>query len=327
MRLGRAQHSEEGSFRSGKPKEQFDPLDSDIAGEGNAQEFVVSYDNHTIIPQTDMKSQVESWQEQARKISATAGILAGGDGSARKKKGVINGAYGWGVCSIGEPTVECRQNNRTHGRKILCSGGNVDWAMESARSNTRAEQTHILAAMIQLLPVGLDVLYAVDYTRAIDNVKRCSFGPPRNGLTVKTEIQWKAFAFMKLTYKEAGIEFKCFHNRKHPERRSPKLANDYNALERVAVLSDELAERVGIYMANPQEVPYIPDWKRWTVSYSGEEIVKPLRRQMKKLARICHNEVYCSNTRDGALEEAAEETSWDIIAAGGLTRPLGFTAQ
>jgi hypothetical protein len=88
MRLGRAQHSEEGSLRSGKPKEQFGRLDSDIAGEGNAQEFVVSYDNHTIIPQTDMKSLVESWQEQARKISATAGILTGGDGSARRRKGL-----------------------------------------------------------------------------------------------------------------------------------------------------------------------------------------------------------------------------------------------
>jgi hypothetical protein len=56
----------------------------------------------------------------------------------------------------------------------MCSGGNVDWAMESARSNTHAEQTHILAAMIQLVPVGLDVLNAVDYTGAISNFKRVS---------------------------------------------------------------------------------------------------------------------------------------------------------
>jgi hypothetical protein len=52
---------------------------------------------------------------------------------------------------------------------FMCSGRNVDMAMELARSNTRAEQTHILAAMIQLYPVGLDVLYAVDYTGAISN--------------------------------------------------------------------------------------------------------------------------------------------------------------
>ena len=69
-------------------------MDSDLAGEGNAQEFAVSYEKpRVIIPQTDMESQMESWQEQARKISATAGILAGGGGSARKKNGVINGTY------------------------------------------------------------------------------------------------------------------------------------------------------------------------------------------------------------------------------------------
>ena len=36
---------------------------------------------------------------------------------------------------------------------------------------------------------------------------------------------------------------------------------------------------------------------------------------MKKVARIRHNEIYCNTTRGGALEEAAEETSWDIIAS------------
>ena len=71
--------------------------------------------------------------------------------------------------------------------QIMCSGGNVDWAMESARSNTPAEQTHILAAMIQLFPVGLDVLYAVDYTGAISNFTNPNFGHLRNGSTAKIE--------------------------------------------------------------------------------------------------------------------------------------------
>ena len=67
-------------------------------------------------------------------------------------------------------------------------------------------------------------------------------------------------------------------------------------------------------MTEPQEVPYIPGRRRWTVSYRGEEIAKPLSRPMK-LVRIRHNEIYCYTTRDGALDEAAEETSWDIIAS------------
>ena len=62
----------------------------------------------------------------------------------------------------------------------------------------------------------------------------------------------EGIVFMKIKYKEAGMEFKCFHNRGHPERWSPKDPPDFNALERVAVLSDEIAECVGIHMTEPQ---------------------------------------------------------------------------
>ena len=81
------------------------------------------------------------------------------------------------------------------------------------------------------------------------------------------------------------------------------------------MLSDEIAERVGALATQPQEVPYIPGRKWWTVSYRGEEIVKPLRRQMKMFAKIIHNEIYCEETRGGGLATAAEETNWDTIAA------------
>jgi hypothetical protein len=139
----------------------FDPLDSELAGKGNDQATVEGSSDgsptNELICQTDMESQMESWKEQAEAISDSAGILAGADGSARKKKGVINGAYGWGVYGTGETTVGYWQNRKAADVQIMCSGGNVDWAMQSARSNTQAEQTHILAAMIQLFPVGLDV--------------------------------------------------------------------------------------------------------------------------------------------------------------------------
>jgi hypothetical protein len=103
-------------------------------------------------------------------------------------------------------------------------------------------------------------------------------------------------------------------NRGHPERWSTRKPEEYTALERVAVLSDEIAERVGTLVTRPQEVPYIPGRKRWTVTYQGEEIVKPLR-QMKMFAKIRHNEIYCAETRGGGLAAAAEEASWDSIAA------------
>ena len=65
-----------------------------------------------------MESQVSKWRAQAAAISGSAGILAGGDGSARKKKGVY-----------GETTVEYWGNRKTEDVQIMCSGGNVDWAM------------------------------------------------------------------------------------------------------------------------------------------------------------------------------------------------------
>ena len=49
---------------------------------------------------------------------------------------------------------------------------------------------------------------------------------------------------MKIKYKEAGLESKCFHNRGHPERWSPKDPSDFNSPE----WADESAERVGIHM-------------------------------------------------------------------------------
>jgi len=201
---------------------------------------------------------------------------------------------GWGVHGIDEPTVEYWEDKKAEDVQIMCSGGNVDWAMESARSNTRAEQTHILAAMIQLHPVGRDVLYAVDYTGAISNFNGCQFWTSTQWINCENRDVMEGIVFMKQKYKEDGMSFKCFHNRGHPERWSPRCPIDFTALERVAVLSDEI-------VTEPQVVPYIPGWKRWTVSYKREEIVKPLRRQMKKLAKIRHNEIYCAETREGGL--------------------------
>jgi hypothetical protein len=75
----------------------FEPHDSEIAGEGNDQVAAEGSSDgnpyNDIIQQTYVESQMENWRQQAAEISESAGILAGGDGSARKKKGVINRAY------------------------------------------------------------------------------------------------------------------------------------------------------------------------------------------------------------------------------------------
>ena len=92
------------------------------------------------------------------------------NGSRISRDGETVAAYGWGVYGIGEHSVDYWKAKHNSEVQIMASGGNMDWAPEYARSNTRAEQTHILAAMIQLFQTGINVLYSVDYTGGIYRV-------------------------------------------------------------------------------------------------------------------------------------------------------------
>ena len=87
-----------------------------------------------------------------------------------------------------------------------CAPAGVDWTMQSARSNTRTEQTHILAAIIQLFP-GTRCFFAVDYTGPIDN-----FWTSTQWINCENRDVMESMVFMKVKYKRAGMEFECFHN-------------------------------------------------------------------------------------------------------------------
>ena len=120
--------------------------------------------------------------------------------------------------------------------------------------------------------------------------------------------------YMKSKYEKAGTSFECFHNRGHPETYIPgKKPENYNALERVAVMSDEIADGVRDNCADWKEVPYIPGRSRFKLIYQGGETVKPLRKTRKNLAQTAHHEKYCKETRRGKLADAAEETHWGIV--------------
>ena len=95
----------------------------------------------------------------------------------------------------------------------------MDWAPEYARSNTRAEQTHILAAMIQLFETGINVLYSVDYTGAINNFNECE------KWTCENKDIMEGIMHMKVKYKNADVKFECFHNKdtqRHTSRRKTR---------------------------------------------------------------------------------------------------------
>jgi hypothetical protein len=76
----------------------------------------------------------------------------------------------------------------------------------------------------------------------------------------------------------------------------------------VAVLSDEIAGGVWDNCADWKEGPNIPGRSRFEMLYKGEEIVKPLRKTMKKLAQVAHREKYCEDTRRDKLRSATNET-------------------
>ena len=63
-----------------------------------------------------------------------------------------------------------------------------------------AEQTHILAATIQLFPVGLDVLYAVDYTGAIDNSNEAQFWTSTQWVNCENRNAMEGIVLMNTKY-------------------------------------------------------------------------------------------------------------------------------
>ena len=308
-----ADMTDQESVVTGESEEEIITQFLPICGEGNDRKRKYRAETNQL-RLTRMNERTEKWREKARLIGKNASILAGGDGSRISRNGETVAAYGWGVYGIGEHSVDywkAKHNSEVH---IMASGGNMDWAPEYARSNTRAEQTHILAAMIQLFQTGINVLYSVDYTGAIDNFNECEKWTQTEWLNCENKDVMEGIMFMKSKYKKAETLFECFHNRGHPETYIPeKKSKNYNALERVAVMSDEIADGVRDNCARWKETPYIPGRSRFKLMYKGEEVVKPMRKTMKKLAQIAHHEKYCNETRRGKLSKAADETHWGIV--------------
>jgi hypothetical protein len=148
-----------------------------ICGEGNDQIRTNSAETNKMRIKR-MNERNEKWRAKARIIGENASILAGGDGSRISRDGGTVAAYGWGVYGIGEHSVEYWKKKHNSKVQIMASGGNMDWAPEYARSNTRAEQKQILAAMIQLFKQELTYCTRWVYITTSTNAKN---GRKRNG--------------------------------------------------------------------------------------------------------------------------------------------------
>ena len=82
----------------------------------------------------------------------------------------------------------------------LCSGGNVDWAMASARSNTRAEQTHILAAMIQLFPCRTRCFVCSRLHRSDRQLQRIAIWTSMQWINCENRDEMEGIVFMEIKY-------------------------------------------------------------------------------------------------------------------------------
>jgi hypothetical protein len=95
-------------------------------------------------------------------------------------------------------------------------------------------------------------------------------------MSCKDKDVMEGIMHMKIKYKNAGTLFECFHNRGHPETYLPgKKPENYNALERVAVLSDEIADGVRDNCKDWKGAPNIPGRSGFKMCTYGHQAKKP----------------------------------------------------
>jgi len=241
-------------------------------------------------------------------------IIAGGDGSAAKKNGIQEGAYGWCVYGTGPFSVAALAKKSGKSIKVLASGGSADWILPQLRINTRQEKTHILAAMVALLPAGLNVLYAVDYTGAISCFNDVINWTANDWVNCEDRDVMEGILWARKAYKNAGLQFKCFHNKAHPEDWCHRPRSEYNALQEMAVLSDLVAKEVFTRQYGCGVKPYLPGQSRYKLQYEGWEVVAPIRKFLTDITRSGYIHAYISNPKhNGNFHTVDNITDWNTI--------------
>ena len=261
-----------------------------------------------------LQEQFPSWRQQALKIGPKAGIIAGGDGSAKLLPAGQECAAAWVVMAIGKLSVKSLEKASGSVISVLASGGCADWTHRFARINTRAEKIHILMALVALLPAKMNVLYSVDYEGAIDAFNDVSNWSASDWANCQDRDIMCGILALKLMWHKGGLTFKVFHNKAHPEDWSHMPRSEYNAKMEMAVITDLAAKAVFNRRAGTGRRPDLPGQFRFQLLYKGQVLVGPIRSTLKNITvnGYAKRHLSCSK-HNGNRHEVTEITDWKTI--------------
>ena len=301
-------------FQWVESERQYAPL-SKFIGEGNTGSL-----------KKPMREQFQNWKIEAAKFKK-GGIIAGGDGSAKELPNGQEAAFAWCVLAIGPLSMSHLNRQKASYIKLLASGGSADWVMAVYRTNTRAEKLHILAAMIALLPCGLNVWYAVDYEGAISTAIDVSTWLATDWINCEDRDVMRALLWMQNQWESCRLTFKIFKMRAHPERWCSLPPSQYTALQQIAVVTDLCAKAVFSRCEGTGVRPYLPGQFRFGLQYKGQDVVGPLRKFLKNIIGNGYMHDYLTDKKHNSNRHLADKlTEWQPIKRWAGRCWTGFSA-
>ena len=267
------------------------------------------------------------WRVQAS-LHKKGGIIAGGDGSAKLLPEGQEGAFAWVVMAIGPLSLAHLSIQPAKYVKILASGGSADWTIRKFRTNTRAEKLHVLAAMIALLPAGLNVWYFVDYSGAISTAIDVQTWIASDWLLCEDRDILSAILFMQGLYEKQGLYFKLLKIKAHPENWCCLPVEKYKAIHQMAVIQDTAAKAVFARCHGTGIRPFLPGQFRWHLTHKGQEVVGPIRSYLKNNIGINYTKQHINGRKhNGNLHLASKATEWSPLNSWASSCWTGYSAM
>jgi len=289
------------------------PLEKFI-GEGNAG-----------VKGKSLSAQFANWRIRAF-LQNKGGIIAGGDGSAKLLPAGQEAAFAWVVMAIGPLSLSHISKQPASYVKVLASGGSADWTIRKFRTNTRAEKLHILAAMIALLPAGLNTWYFVDYSGAISKAIDVCTWIASDWIICEDRDILSAILYMQEQWDKAGLIFKLLKIKAHPENWCSLHPHNYKALHQMAVIQDTAAKAVFSRYHGTGVRPFLPGQFRFQLAHQGETVVGPIRKYLKDNISECYSKQHiCSRKHNGNFHLVNDLTEWSSLECWAGKCWTGFT--
>ena len=171
--------------------------------------------------------------------------------------------------------------------EVLACGGSIDWIEPLRQNSARSEIICVLTVLLRFRGLGVNVLHSTDYLYARDTVQNVQSWSAAQWCACSNRDLWESIAFLLDEYESAGISFRVFHNKAHPEDWQDDMFQ-YTALEQVAHVTDALVGVVkGVVEVRP-DVPVLPGRNRWKLWHNNMEITGPISASMQSINRLSY---------------------------------------